>query len=164
MKNLLTISIIFILSMQTVGTMASIKPIIVTTMPEYINSGLQDLNLHWTVIDDNPRNYVLSINNTTWKNETLQSNEIQVVFSSAYGWYNITLKVFDYSGNMAYSNLIINVSSVFPVTNSALTSTPSTSYTYTASKASPGFEYLAVLPLILLCSTYTLFKRKKSER
>ena len=160
-NEIICILTFLILLSNVLETSASIKPIIVSDMPNPLNSGLQTIKLRWTIIDDNPRDYVLTINNSIWKNESLNSNVIDVAFSNAIGWYNVSLYVIDFSNNHAYSNLYINISPVYPTTTSSSTSGASYTGTNTKAASSPGFEFTVTFFSVTIIAIYLVFKRKK---
>lgn len=131
-------------------------------MPNPLNSGLQTIKLHWTIIDDNPKSYVLSINNSIWKNDSLHSNVIDALFSNAVGWYNLSLDVIDYSNNRVHSNLYINISPAYPtITSSTITQSSTTTSSINQRNASPGFEFITIIALFSVISIYLIIKRKK---
>ena len=141
-KFILPVMVLFVLCLTTSSTVqASIHPIIVSDMPNPINSGLQNVNLKWIVFDDNPKSYEKYINNDIWKNNSIITNIIVIQFSGAEGFYNLTLFVYDYSGNSVSTHQLINISTAFPITE---TSSPSNITKYSASNASPGFELRTV--------------------
>lgn len=132
-------------------------------MSNKVTIGLQEVTLRWYVIDDNLKNYAIYINNSIWKNATVESNLIEVKFSNSVGLYNITLEVTDFSNNTANYKMVINVSqSTSSSQSSATESNISTSYSGT--KASSGFSFIEFLIgfMSLIVGVYYLrFKRRK---
>lgn len=161
-KVFFTLTVILILISPVLNVNASIRPVIVTQMPDPMNIGiLQNVNLTWVVIDDNPSFYSLYINNTLSKNGTIISNVITEPFSAPEGLYNITLIVTDYSNNSASSTLLIN-SSRFILTSSGTTSNPSPG---SKTAATPGFTYEIFLSTIFIIALIPLMhKRPKTKR
>ena len=162
-KVIFAFTIISLLLVPTLNVDSSIHPIIVTDMPDLLNIAiLQNVNLTWVVIDDNPRNYELYVNNTISKNGTIVSNVINIPFSAPEGVYNITLIVTDYSNNSVTSTLLINSSRYVSPSSNASSSSATTTYHMTA--ASSGFDFISLLFMIsslIVISKFFKLRRKK---
>ena len=158
-KVLLAFTINLILLASVLNVKSSIQPIIVTDMPNPLHIGiLQNVNLTWVVIDDNPRNFELYINDTLSRNESIVSDVITEPFSSPAGLYNLSLIVNDYSNYMVSTFQLINVSGYA----STSSSTPSiTSESYASTVSSPGFLFSI---LIAIFSISVFFKKLKKQR
>ena len=150
MKRVL-IFLVVLLSFSSTMADASIKPVITTKMPGYININLEEVTLSWYVVDDNPKNYSLYINGSIWKdNIPFTSNIVNVTFSNIAGLYNVSLKVMDYSGFTSESFVLIHVNNI-----SVPTYATETSY---STAASDSFSFLeAVMAFI---SLVLIIKRK----
>lgn len=157
-KVILRVTILVVLCFLSVTSVhASIQPIIVSEMPNPINSGLQNVNLKWVVIDDNPKSYEIYINDKIWKKNSIITDIITVQFSDVEGFYNLTLFVYDYSGNSVSASQLINISTAFPITEG---SNPSKS-PYSA--ATPGFGFSVVFAVLTTAVIYNFSKRKRKK-
>ena len=149
MKKVFLILLIFLQFSVSAGS-SSIRPILITSLPKTLSIGLNEVNLTWYVIDDNPECYYVYINDQIWKNNiSLLSNEISFTFSDVVGNYTIKLIVFDYSGYSITSS--INISVIAVSSNSSNTNTNVSSST---TMASPGFTSFEVLIILLGCAAY----------
>ena len=129
-------------------------------MPKKLTIGLQETNLSWFVIDDNLESFTIYINGLLWKNRTVTSNLIEEKFSNVVGSYNLTLEVYDYSNNTAFTNMTIIVSAIEPTTT---TSSNITSYII-ASQAAPAFtifEFMLSITLLMSSIKIAHFKNRK---
>ena len=161
-KVILSAVVLFVLCLtSTSNVQASIHPIIVSDLPNPINSGLQDIDLKWIIIDDNPWSYEIYVNGNIWKNDSIITDIIQVQFSGPVGWYNLTLFVKDYSGNNVSTNQLINISTSFPITGNTLFSRSSNESIKSA--ATPGFEFTVVFAALTLGLIYNYNKRKREK-
>lgn len=158
MKKTILIFLIFLQFSISAGS-SSIRPILKTDLPETLTIGLNEVNLTWYVIDDNPECYYVYVNDQIWKNNiSLLSNEISFAFSNVAGNYTIKLLVFDYSGYSITSSINIVV---IPISSS----TSTTGSTSSASMATPGFTGFGILIILLVSGAYQkkkkLYKKEK---
>ena len=161
--------IVLILSLRMVSeSSASIKPIIITNMPNKLSVSLTKNQLSWYVIDDNVKNYLIFVNNSLWKNESMQSNLIIVQFSYAVGIYNLTIVVNDYSNNNVKDNIFITVrTGATSSSTGVITVTATTVLNSTGTKASPGFEIIGVLigiGLFMFIMKFKKFRKKNTKK
>lgn len=159
MVGVVVISCLFSQSFTEAGN-ASIQPVITTTMPKKMTIGLQEVTLHWYIIDDNLDNYAIYINNSIWKKNSITSNLLEVQFSNSVGSYNITLSVTDFSNYSASYQMIIIVS------QSSQTTTIYAITTQSTSGATPGFGFLEALSLLcflVVTAKLVKFSKKKSR-
>ena len=137
---------------------------ITTNLPPTITIGLQEIQLIWYVIDDNPESYSILKNGSFLRDDILiTSNLINISFSEVAGTYNLTLIVRDYSNYTAISTIFIQVqlnSATTTQTNSAATQTENTKI----SNASPGYSFIDILFFIVIISLFMTFKRRKDKR
>ena len=143
-------------------TSASIRPIIINNTPKEVISNNTEVNISWYIIDDNPKSFSIYKNGSILQdNIPLVSNLINFKFNDVPGYYNVSIIVYDFSGNSATTNIFITIKNI-PGT-SIVTASSTSSSTNNAYKGTPGFNYLILLLAIITLSVFTKVKKTKKK-